>query len=94
VIRFGYLIRGERMVKYTKKQIRELETALRWKIPTTHPRRLHRFSRSFLSIAGDLGGSALWNFKVPSRRWLGYIRSFRSTESFAFMLENIGHALC
>jgi hypothetical protein len=30
---FGYLIRGEQMVNCTKKQIRALRTALRWKIP-------------------------------------------------------------
>jgi len=33
MIRCGYLIRGERMVKCTKRQIRQLKTALRWKIP-------------------------------------------------------------
>jgi len=40
VIRFDYLIRGERMVKCTKKQIRELRTALRWKIPEAQRQRI------------------------------------------------------
>ena len=31
-IHLAILIRGERMVNCTKKQIRELKTALRWKI--------------------------------------------------------------
>ena len=35
-----YLIRGERMVKYTKRQIRELKTALRWKIPEAQRQRI------------------------------------------------------
>src|SRR6516164_9179711 len=40
MIRFDYLIRGERMVKCTKKQIRELRTALRWKIPEAQRQRI------------------------------------------------------
>jgi hypothetical protein len=40
VIRFGYLIRGERMVKCTKKQIRELKSAVRWKIPEAQRQRI------------------------------------------------------
>jgi transposase len=44
VIRFGYLIRGERMVKCTKKQIRELTTALRWKVPEAQRQRIQMVS--------------------------------------------------
>jgi hypothetical protein len=40
VIRFDYLIRGERMVNCTKKQIRELRTALRWKMPEAQRQRI------------------------------------------------------
>jgi transposase len=40
VIRFGYLIREERMVKCTKKQIRALKKALRWKVPEAQRQRI------------------------------------------------------
>src|SRR5262249_17105242 len=40
MIRFDHLIRGERMVKCTKKQIRQLKTALRWKIPAAERGRM------------------------------------------------------
>ena len=40
MIRFGYLIRGERMVKCTKKQIRALKTAVRWKVPEAQRQRI------------------------------------------------------
>ena len=40
MIRFDYLIRGERMVKCAKKQIRELKTALRWKMPAAQRERI------------------------------------------------------
>jgi transposase len=40
MIRFDHLIRGGRMVKCTKKQIRQLKTALRWKIPATQRERI------------------------------------------------------
>src|SRR5262245_28246854 len=40
MIRFDHLIRGGRMVKCTKKQIRQLKTALRWKIPATQRQRI------------------------------------------------------
>ena len=36
----GHLIRGERMVKCTKRQVRQLRTALHWKIPETQRRRI------------------------------------------------------
>jgi len=42
MIRFDYLISdsGERMVKCTKKQIRQLKTALRWKLPAVQRERI------------------------------------------------------
>jgi Winged helix-turn helix len=45
VIRFGYLIRRGRMVRCTKKQIRELKTALRWKIPEAQRQRIQMVLR-------------------------------------------------
>jgi hypothetical protein len=39
MIRFGHLILGQ-MVKCTKRQIRELKTALRWKIPGAQRQRI------------------------------------------------------
>ena len=40
VIRCDHLIRGAQMVKCTKRQIRELKTALRWKIPAAQRQRI------------------------------------------------------
>ena len=40
MIRFDYLILGGRMVKCTKRQIRELKTALRWKMPAAQRERI------------------------------------------------------
>jgi transposase len=40
MIRFCYLIRGQRMVKCTKRQIRKLKTALRWKMPAAQRERI------------------------------------------------------
>jgi transposase len=40
VIRFDYLIRGGRMVKCTKKEVRQLKTALRWKLPAVQRERI------------------------------------------------------
>jgi transposase len=40
MVRFGYLILGGRMVKCTKRQIRELKTALRWKMPAAQRERI------------------------------------------------------
>ncbi len=40
MIRFDDLIRGGRTVKCTKKQIRQLKTALRWKIPAAQRERI------------------------------------------------------
>ena len=40
MIRCGYLIRGGRMVKCTKKQNRELKAALRWKLPAAQRERI------------------------------------------------------
>jgi transposase len=40
MIRCDHLIRGAQMVKCTKRQIRELKTALRWKIPAAQRQRI------------------------------------------------------
>src|SRR5271170_3477592 len=40
VIRCDHLIRGAQMVKCTKHRIRELKTALRWKIPAAQRQRI------------------------------------------------------
>jgi transposase len=40
MIRCDHLIRGAQMVKCTKRQIRELKTALRWKIPAGQRQRI------------------------------------------------------
>jgi transposase len=40
VVRCDHLIRGAQMVKCTKHQIRELKTALRWKIPAAQRQRI------------------------------------------------------
>jgi transposase len=40
VIRCDHLIRGDRMVKCTKRQIRRLKTALHWKIPEAQRQRI------------------------------------------------------
>src|SRR5260221_3010785 len=40
MIRFDDLIRGGRMVKCTRKQVRQLKTALRWKIPAAQRERI------------------------------------------------------
>jgi transposase len=40
MIRFDYLILGGRMVKCTKRQIRVLKTALRWKMPAAQRERI------------------------------------------------------
>jgi hypothetical protein len=40
MIRCDHLILGEQMVKCTKRQIRELKTALRWKIPAAQRQRI------------------------------------------------------
>jgi hypothetical protein len=40
VIPCGHLIREDRMVRCAKRQVRELKTALRWKIPEVQRRRI------------------------------------------------------
>src|ERR1700693_4115897 len=40
MIRCDHLIRGAQMVKCTKRQIRELKTAVRWKIPAAQRQRI------------------------------------------------------
>jgi hypothetical protein len=56
MIRFDYLIRGGWMVKCTKKQIRQLKTALRWKIPAAQRERIHgAAAREWDDAAGDCG---------------------------------------
>jgi transposase len=40
VIRFDHLIRREQMVKCSKSQVRQLKTAVRWKIPAVQRQRI------------------------------------------------------
>jgi hypothetical protein len=40
MIRCDHLILGDQMVKCTKRQIRQLKTALRWKIPAAQRQRI------------------------------------------------------
>src|SRR6202521_4588555 len=49
VIRWDHLIRGKQMVKCTKKQIRRLKTALRWK---GHPEHRQRIQMVLLRESG------------------------------------------
>jgi transposase len=61
-IRCDHLILGEQMVKCTKRQIRELKTALRWKIPAAQRQRiqmvlLRESDMTQLAIAAAMGVS-------------------------------------
>src|SRR5277367_6436622 len=62
MIRCDHLIRGAQMVKCTKRQIRELKTALRWKIPAAQRQRiqmvlLRESDMTQLAIAAAMGVS-------------------------------------
>ena len=62
MIRCDHLILGGQMVKCTKKQIRELKTALRWKIPAAQRQRiqmvlLRESDMTQLAIAAAMGVS-------------------------------------
>jgi transposase len=62
MIRCDHLILGEQMVKCTKRQIRELKTALRWKIPAAQRQRiqmvlLRESDMTQLAIAAAMGVS-------------------------------------
>ena len=62
MIRCDHLILGEQMVKCTKRQIRELKTALRWKIAAAQRQRiqmvlLRESDMTQLAIAAAMGVS-------------------------------------